>query len=321
MYAILSHGGRQYRVSAGDRLVVDRLDAEVGSVVALEPVLLTGGDGTTALGKDLDGLRVAVTVVAHRRGEKLRIFKYKAKKRSRKMAGYRSDLTELRVESILAKGAALPSAATAASLARAPRRRGPSGAPTASATAPRRGGSHGAATKRPPPRPRRRRRRDRPSRRTTPTATAKRSGQPRRGRRAPRTPATHHRQGRHQARAQGALPADQERGDRRWRIRRAAAAPATVATAPGAASASSGRTARWCSPGPSWCASAAPRSSPARTSASVATTRLYARATGLVAFDNTGKDRTRANVRSLPIIEVGELVELDEVVEAPSSAG
>jgi large subunit ribosomal protein L21 len=114
MYAILSHGGRQYRVSAGDRLVVDRLDAEVGSVVALEPVLLTGGDGTTALGKDLDGLRVAVTVVAHRRGEKLRIFKYKAKKRSRKMAGYRSDLTELRVESILAKGAALPSAEAAA---------------------------------------------------------------------------------------------------------------------------------------------------------------------------------------------------------------
>jgi large subunit ribosomal protein L21 len=110
MYAILSHGGRQYRVSAGDRLVVDRLDAAVGTVVALEPVLLTGGDGKTAFGKDLDGLRVAVTVIAHRRGEKLRIFKYKAKKRSRKVAGHRSDLTELRVESILAKGAALPDA-------------------------------------------------------------------------------------------------------------------------------------------------------------------------------------------------------------------
>jgi large subunit ribosomal protein L21 len=111
MYAILSHGGRQYRVSAGDRLVVDRLEAEVGSMVALEPVLLTGGDGETAVGKDLDGLRVAVTVVAHRRGEKLRIFKYKAKKRTRKVAGYRSDLTELRVEAILAKGAELPGAA------------------------------------------------------------------------------------------------------------------------------------------------------------------------------------------------------------------
>jgi large subunit ribosomal protein L21 len=116
MYAILSHGGRQYRVSAGDRLVVDRLEAEVGSVVALEPILLTSGDGKAALGKDLDGMRVAVTVVAHTRGRKLRIFKYKAKKRSRKMAGYRSDLTELRVESILAKGAPLPTAsATGAS--------------------------------------------------------------------------------------------------------------------------------------------------------------------------------------------------------------
>ena len=111
MYAILSHGGRQYRVSAGDRLIVDRLAAEVGSVVALEPLLLTGGDGEkTTHGKDLDGMRVAATVVAHRRGRKLRIFKYKAKKRSRKVAGYRSDLTELRVESILAKGAAMPTA-------------------------------------------------------------------------------------------------------------------------------------------------------------------------------------------------------------------
>jgi large subunit ribosomal protein L21 len=111
MYAILSHGGRQYRVSAGDRLLVDRLVAEVGSVVALEPLLLTGGEGEkTAHGKDLEGMRVAATVVAHRRGKKLRIFKYKAKKRSRKVAGYRSDLTELRVESILAKGAALPGA-------------------------------------------------------------------------------------------------------------------------------------------------------------------------------------------------------------------
>jgi large subunit ribosomal protein L21 len=116
MYAILSHGGRQYRVSAGDRLVVDRLEAEVGSVVALEPILLTSGDGKAGLGKDLDGMRVAVTVVAHTRGRKLRIFKYKAKKRSRKMAGYRSDLTELRVDSILAKGAPLPTAgATGAS--------------------------------------------------------------------------------------------------------------------------------------------------------------------------------------------------------------
>jgi large subunit ribosomal protein L21 len=111
MYAILSHGGRQYRVSAGDRLLVDRLAAEVGSVVALEPLLLTGGAGEkTTHGEDLEGMRVAATVVAHRRGRKLRIFKYKAKKRLRKVAGYRSDLTELRVDAILVKGAALPAA-------------------------------------------------------------------------------------------------------------------------------------------------------------------------------------------------------------------
>lgn len=113
MYAILSHGGRQYRVSAGDRLVVDRLEAEVGSVIALEPILLTGGDGATGLGREIEGMRVAATVVAHTRGRKLRIFKYKAKKRYRKVAGHRSDLTELRVESILAKGAALPKAPAA----------------------------------------------------------------------------------------------------------------------------------------------------------------------------------------------------------------
>jgi large subunit ribosomal protein L21 len=127
MYAILSHGGRQYRVSAGDRLVVDRLEAEVGSVIALEPILLTGGDGATGLGREIEGMRVAATVVAHTRGRKLRIFKYKAKKRYRKVAGHRSDLTELRVESILAKGAALPKAPAARAErtdpARAPRAR------------------------------------------------------------------------------------------------------------------------------------------------------------------------------------------------------
>lgn len=48
---------------------------------------------------------------------------------------------------------------------------------------------------------------------------------------------------------------------------------------------------------------------------------LYARSTGLVAFDHTGKDRTRANVRELPVIEIGELIEIDEVAEAASPAG
>jgi large subunit ribosomal protein L21 len=111
-YAILQHGGRQYRVSAGDRLLVDRLPADVGSMVALEPVLLVGDDGGKVdVGTPaVDGVRVAALVVSHRRGKKLRIFKYKAKKRYRKTMGFRADLTELRVDSVLSKGDAVPKA-------------------------------------------------------------------------------------------------------------------------------------------------------------------------------------------------------------------
>lgn len=105
MYAILQHGGHQYRVSAGDRLLVNRLDAQVGDVVALGPVLLTSADGKTeADGGKLDGVRVSATVLAHRRGRKLRILKYKAKKRYRRTMGFRADLTELRIEEVLRKG-------------------------------------------------------------------------------------------------------------------------------------------------------------------------------------------------------------------------
>ncbi len=192
MYAILSHGGRQYRVSAGDRLVVDRLDAELGTVIALAPVLLTGGDGKTALGKDLDGLRVAATVIGHRRGEKLRIFKYKAKKRSRKAAGHRSDLTELRVESILAKGDPLPEAAATSRPSRAaavdtparkPARGGPRATAPSSTAAPAEAVAARAGTR---PATRAAQRPSAAPKPKAPSATAKAAGRP--GPKAPATP-------------------------------------------------------------------------------------------------------------------------------------
>jgi len=109
MYAILQQSGHQYRVSPGDRLVVDRLEAEVGSVVALEPVVLVQGDGGTQVGTPVvDGVRVAAVVVAHSKGGKIRVFKYKPKKHYRRTHGHRSLLTELRVEAVLAKGEKLP---------------------------------------------------------------------------------------------------------------------------------------------------------------------------------------------------------------------
>jgi large subunit ribosomal protein L21 len=107
MYAILQHGGHQYRVTSGDRLLVDRLPAEVGSTVTLEHVLMVGDDnGSQVDGAKLADARVTATVVAHRRGRKLRVFTYKAKKRRRRTLGYRSQLTELRVEAVATAGAA-----------------------------------------------------------------------------------------------------------------------------------------------------------------------------------------------------------------------
>jgi large subunit ribosomal protein L21 len=109
MYAILQQSGHQYRVSPGDRLLVDRLAAEVGSVVALEPVVLVQGDDGTQVGTPVvDGVRVAAVVVSHRKGAKIRVFKYKPKKRYRRTHGHRSLLTELRIEAVLAAGEALP---------------------------------------------------------------------------------------------------------------------------------------------------------------------------------------------------------------------
>jgi large subunit ribosomal protein L21 len=109
MYAILKHGGHQYRVSSGDRLVVDRLPAEVGAVVGLAPVLLIAdGDSIQADGGGLEGVRVAATVLGHRRGTKLRVFTYKPKKRHRRTLGFRAELTELLVDRVLAAGEALP---------------------------------------------------------------------------------------------------------------------------------------------------------------------------------------------------------------------
>jgi large subunit ribosomal protein L21 len=123
MYAIVEQGGHQYRIAPGDRLVVDRLSAEVGSVVALQPVLfLEDGDSAVVGTPAVEGARVAALVVAHRLGNKLRVFKYKPKKRHRRTHGHRSRITELRIEALLAKGEPLPEAPVAAEKAPAPAR-------------------------------------------------------------------------------------------------------------------------------------------------------------------------------------------------------
>jgi large subunit ribosomal protein L21 len=98
-YAIISVGGKQYRVSEGQRLLVDRLATEEGATFA-PPVLLVGGED----GPDLSPADATVTarVVGNRRGPKIRIGKYKKRTGYRRHTGFRAALTQIEIESIAA---------------------------------------------------------------------------------------------------------------------------------------------------------------------------------------------------------------------------
>ena len=112
-YAIISLGGKQYRVSEGQRLLVDRLATEDGKTFTPD-VLLVGGDGAAALSpKDVT---VTVKVVGQQRGPKIRIGKYKKRTGYKRHTGFRAALTQIEIESIggKKKAAAKPKAAPAA---------------------------------------------------------------------------------------------------------------------------------------------------------------------------------------------------------------
>ena len=100
-YAIIETGGKQYRVSVGDVLSVEKLDQDAGSDITFDRVLLVGGDGTTQIGAPtVAGASVVATVQEQYRGEKIVVFKYKAKKRYRRRTGHRQSLTRLAITAI-----------------------------------------------------------------------------------------------------------------------------------------------------------------------------------------------------------------------------
>jgi large subunit ribosomal protein L21 len=112
-YAIITLGGKQYRVQEGERLLVDRLKADEGKTFNPK-VLLIGGNGKTDLAPSTT---VTARVVSHELGEKIRIGKYKKRTGYRKHTGFRSSLTQIEIESIgagarKAAGAAKPKAET-----------------------------------------------------------------------------------------------------------------------------------------------------------------------------------------------------------------
>jgi large subunit ribosomal protein L21 len=119
MYAIVKTGGKQYRVERGQTLLVERLPADTGADVALEPILYRSEDAVF----DADGLKkvkVTARVIGHERGEKLRVFKFKPKRGYKRRTGHRQELTRIEVTDISMGAAKAASKSTAKPVAAKP---------------------------------------------------------------------------------------------------------------------------------------------------------------------------------------------------------
>jgi len=99
MFAIVKSGGKQYRVAEGDVLRLEKLAAEAGEMVEL-PVLLLGGDELKIGTPHVAGASVEAEVIGHGRGEKIEIYKFKAKNNYRRHRGHRQPYTDVRVTKI-----------------------------------------------------------------------------------------------------------------------------------------------------------------------------------------------------------------------------
>ena len=99
MYAIVKTGGKQYRVERGQRLLVERLTAAEGESVALEPILYRSEEAVFDKA-GLQKVKVTAKVIAHERGEKLRVFKFKPKRGYKKRNGHRQELTRIKITEI-----------------------------------------------------------------------------------------------------------------------------------------------------------------------------------------------------------------------------
>lgn len=100
MYAIIATGGKQYKVSQGDVVFVEKLDVAVDSTVSFD-VLLVGGDDGVKVGSPLvDGAKVEGKVLAQVKGEKIIVYKYKSKKNYHRKNGHRQPYTKVEITSI-----------------------------------------------------------------------------------------------------------------------------------------------------------------------------------------------------------------------------
>jgi len=102
MYAVIKTGGKQYKVAPGEKLKVEQIPADVGASVILDQVLMVGEGESVRLGRPtVAGATVTATVVAHGRGDKVKIFKMRRRKHYQKHQGHRQGYTELKIEAIV----------------------------------------------------------------------------------------------------------------------------------------------------------------------------------------------------------------------------
>ncbi|MGE0567362.1 MAG: 50S ribosomal protein L21 [Bacteroidia bacterium] len=105
MYAIVEIAGQQFKVERGQRVYVHRLEANEGANVEFDNVLLLDNNGTVTVGSpNVDGAKVAATVVSHLKGDKVIVFKKKRRKGYQKWNNHRQSFTEILIQGVLGKG-------------------------------------------------------------------------------------------------------------------------------------------------------------------------------------------------------------------------
>ena len=102
MYAVIVSGGKQYRVSQGDVIYVEKLDQEVDSTISFDVLMMGSDDGVQVGTPILEGAKVEGKVLAQVKGEKITVYKYKSKKDSKRKIGHRQPYTKVEITSIKA---------------------------------------------------------------------------------------------------------------------------------------------------------------------------------------------------------------------------
>ena len=113
MYAIVKTGGKQYKVAPGDKICIEKMDAEPGTTVELPAICVVDGDKVEADPAKAAATKVVATVLEHYKGKKQLVFKFKKRKNYKKLRGHRQQLMRVRIDAVGSEKAAAPKKAAA----------------------------------------------------------------------------------------------------------------------------------------------------------------------------------------------------------------